>query len=154
MYFTKSTTKAIRKWLKDNGFNVSCRLGNEMVFDPNIDSIIVSKEYDTSADGYFMEFLREYGLTNDFDAITLSILHELGHAETEHLFSEEEWNNDMVIKAEFANQEVIDEREYNYKYWKTNVEFSANLWVIMYVKAFPEKVNQLEDIIEEFYNNN
>lgn len=154
--FTTYTTKAIRKWLKENGFQVGCRLGNEMAFQPYDEDfsnafIVVPKKYDSSLDTYFMKFLRKYGLDNDFDSITLSILHELGHFETEHLFSEDEWTTDAVIKEVVTWKECHTDKELeqvNYQYWHTNTEFSANMWLIMYVKAFADKVQELEDILE------
>lgn len=159
MRFTKQTTKEIRKWLKDNGFAVGCRIGKEMAFQPLDEDtncfIVVPKYYDSSLDTYFMNFLKKYGYKGDFDCITLSILHELGHFETEHLFSKEEWESDSVLKEVICFNPCENDKELeevNYRYWQTPTEFSANLWLIMYVKAFADKVEELENIIDKNYN--
>lgn len=146
--FTPQTTKAIRKWLKENGFHTGCRLGRDMAYEPNENYIIVPRTYDEDLDIYFMKFLRKNGLKNDFDCTTLSILHELGYCETYHLFNEDEWNNDAMIKNVLSMGES-DQEQFIYRYWQTETEFSANNWLIMYVKCFEHKVAELEDILWE-----
>ena len=143
--FDKGTTKALRQWLKENGFAVGLRLGKEWAFEPEENYIIIPRIYDDESDFAFIRFLRSLGLNNDFDCITLSLLHELGHFETMHLFSEEEWENDALIKCVYE-WNATDYEEYLFNYWNTATEYSANTWAVMYVRAFTDKVNELEDI--------
>lgn len=149
MKFTKELIEELNAWLLANGFDLECGVGEELQYDVMINTIIVPLEYDNSLDTYFMNFLRKNGLENNFDAITLSLLHEIGHAETEHLFNRQEWNREAVIKSMLSMTDASIE-EINYGYWSTATELSANLWLIMYVKLFAEKVEQLEEIIESF----
>lgn len=99
MKFTKELIEELNAWLLANGFDLECGIGEELQYDVMINTIIVPLEYDNSLDTYFMNFLRKNGLENNFDAITLSLLHEIGHAETEHLFNRQEWNREAVIKS-------------------------------------------------------
>jgi len=147
MRFTALTTKQIRQWLKDNGFSVGCRLGNEFLYDPTDNYIQVQKNYDDCFDYDFIKCLKKLGLKYDFDCITLSILHELGHHETECDFTEEEWDYDNVYKA-FLQCTIKDQHKLNVKYWECETEKVANEWLVDFVKSNPKQVQDLEDIIE------
>lgn len=150
MKFTKELIEELNVWLLANGFDLECSIGEELQYDAMIDTIIVPFEYDNSLDTYFMKFLRKNGLENNFDAITLSLLHEIGHSQTHHLFTTNEWNSDAVLKTMLVMTDASIE-EINYGYWSTATELSANLWLIMYVKLFAKKVDELERIIESHY---
>lgn len=150
MTITPNTTKAIRKWLASNNFKVGCRLGKEFAYDAELNRIEVASNYDDTNDLDFMAWLRENGLASNYDCITLSILHELGHHETAKYFSEDEWLDCAITKIALANSE-LDTRRLNFAYWNTPVEFSANQWLIMFCKCFPQKVDELEDIVSEIY---
>lgn len=149
MRFEKGLTKELRHWLKDNGFAVGCRWGKEWAFEPEENYITIPKVYDSDSDDDFIHFLRSNGLANDFDCITLSMLHEIGHFETMPYFTNEEWENDALVKCVYELSET-DYSEYLYKYWNTQTEYSANMWAIMYVKAFSSKVEELEDIFGNY----
>lgn len=148
MRFTKETTKAIRKWLKQNGFNTTCVFGSEFEYDPTSNAIHMPKVYDNTFDTDFMKCLRELGLKTDFDCMTLSILHELGHHETEKYFSETEWENCALEKLALEFSETIeDESEFLTYYWNVANEKSANLWLVYYANMFTDKVQELENIL-------
>ena len=149
--FNKKTVKAINKWLKRNGFAAKCVFvkGDELAYDPNDNIILVAKHYLDEPDTFFMRCLRNLGLTGDFDAVTLSILHELGHSQTCPMFTEKEWEKCVVEKFAIAvNTEPMSE-EGLLKYWEVADEYAANNWAVMFVKCFPKKVEKLEKIIEE-----
>lgn len=150
MVITKETTKAIRKWLASNGFKVGCRLGKEFYYEPEENYIAVASNYDDTYDTDFMVCLRRLGLASNFDVITLSILHELGHKETEKYFASNEWENDSVLKAVLPYT-TKSQKRLNFQYWATPTEYSANNWLVMYCKCFPEKVEELEEIVSELY---
>lgn len=145
--FDKTTTKAIRKWLKANGFNVSCRVGKyDLSYAPDLNSICVPYEYDDSLDTYFMKWLRKKGLKCDFDCMTLSLLHEVGHYMTENLFTEEEWDSDNMVK-EALSMGTMKEKDFIFAYWNCPTEYMANMWLISYANTFADKCQELEDII-------
>jgi len=157
MNFTPETTKKLREWLKENNFEVGCRLGKEVAFQPaddfNNSHIIIPKTYDFSLDKFFIEFLKKYGYSDNFEAITLSFLHEIGHFETKHLFNQEEWNTDAFLKMSLGlknNETQEEEKEIVFKYWETSTEFCANMWLIMYTQIFKEKVVKLEKILKKY----
>ena len=148
--FTRKSIKAINKWLKRNGFTTTCRLSNKyaLCYDLDENEILVPPQYDGDKDDLFMKCLRDLKLTSDFDAVTLSILHELGHAQTAHLFTYDEWNGYNIVKGSLAL--VLDENDddFYFKYWEVEDEKAANSWLTMYVNCLPKKVQKLEDIIE------
>lgn len=157
MNFTKITTEKIREWLKENNFKVGCRLSEVMAFQPldafNNAHIMVPKNYDNSIDNFFIDFLKKCGYNDNFEGFTLGVLHEIGHFETNHLFNFEEWYFDYLIKtALFLENSYTEEqkKETLFKYWKTSTEFSANMWTIMYVQVFREKVVKLENLLKKY----
>lgn len=149
--FTKKSIKAINKWLKRHNIYAECKLVNkgDLEFDPNNYTILIPREYDDSFDSPFMKFLRGLGLTSDFDTVTLSILHEIGHAQTTYLFSEKEWRWCAAQKAIWAGLHEGPDEEYLFGYWNFEDELAANNWLVLYTKSFPKKVQKLEDIIAE-----
>ena len=153
--FSKESIKAIRKWIRESGFSVGCRLTEkEFFYDSFQNAIFLPKNYaDEETDPFFKAFLLENGLKNaDLNVITLSILHELGHAETDHLFTEEEWALDTLLKInndENALEKYANAKEYLYTYWNTLTEKSANNWAIMYANTFEMKTEKLNEIVEK-----
>ena len=149
--FTKKSVKAINKWLKKYGFDTECELVNkgDLEFDPNENIILIPRAYDSDYDSEFMKFLRKLGLTADFDPVTLSILHELGHAQTFRLFTNKEWVWCAAQKAVWAGIHEGADEEYLFGYWNFEDELAANNWLVLYTKSFSKKVQKLEDIIAE-----
>ena len=152
--FSKESIKAIRKWIKESGFSVGCRLTEKEFFYDNFqNAIFLPKNYaDEETDPFFKAFLLENGLKNaDLNVVTLSILHELGHAETEHLFTDTEWTFDAMLKIsidENAIDKFANAKEYLYAYWNTLTEKGANNWAIMYANTFETKTQILNEIVE------
>ena len=148
--FTKKSIKAINKWIEKNGLGIECVLKNkgELEYDPNEYVIEVPRNYDSNYDSEFMKFLRGIGLTCDLDAVTISILHELGHAHTEYLFTPKEWKWCNAQKKIWAGLHDGPTEEYLFGYWNIEDELAANNWLVLYTKSFPKKVQKLEDIIE------
>ena len=148
--FTKKSIKAINKWARKHGFNTEYILINkgDLEFDPNENEITVPKAYDSDYDSEFMKFLRNNGLTCNLDAVTISILHELGHAQTVDLFTAREWKWCNAQKKIWAGIHDGPSEEYFFGYWNIEDELAANNWLILYTKSFPKKVQELEDIIE------
>ena len=153
--FTKKSIQKINKWLQKNDFAVKCARIDEEEDDNNLTFIIdfddnmyilTPRWYDEEPDGLFMRCLRDLGLNSDFDSLTLSILHELGHAQTCHLFTKKEWEA-CDKEKEDINEQTGEETFFNY--WKVKNEKAANMWLVMFAECFPKKVQELEDIIGE-----
>ena len=153
-FFTAETNKKIRKWLKASNFKVGFRFGKCIAYEAEDKAITVEREYDATVDEFFVEFLTKNGLTSNCDVVALSILHEIGHFETEHLFTTDEWDMDFLIKETLEqkardNKYEGDVRAYLFEYWRTKTEYAANVWAIMYANTFPEKVEELTKILYE-----
>lgn len=150
--FTKKSVKALNKWLKKNGFATECvyAKNGELEYDPDEDLITIPRRYVSEPDTYFIKCFRALGFTADFDTVTLSILHELGHAQTFHLFTAKEWCACHAKKSILALEADPDDENYYFAYWNVPDELAANNWAVLYTKSFPKKVERLENIIEEF----
>ena len=145
--------KPLNRWLRRYGFEAECVYKKNGVFqyDPNSDVITIPGNYNgDDYDSLFMRFLRSHGLTPDFDAITLSLLHELGHSQTQNLMTDEESEECDVIKSIYAITIDEDSDDFQFKYWEVKDEFMANTWAIMYANCFLNKVQNLENIFEKY----
>ena len=146
----RQTTQAIRQWLKKYNFDSKCQLGNDFECIPDTHTIIVNRNYNSYADTEFMHCLRNLGLKYNFDCITLSVLHELGHSETEHLFSEDDWAICAVQKfVLYDKSSTMPFETYINKYWEIKDEKMANIWLVNYVNNFAENVAELEKNLEK-----
>ena len=148
--FNKETTKLIREWLAKNDFYCSCRLGRCFQYEPTDEYIELPKIYNDAnleIDSVFMKWLRAYGLKTDFDALTMSILHELGHAETllDFFDDDDRLNDSMMIELlRVSDNDYYDDL---WVYWCLPTEKIANLWAIMWANENPEQTQELEDIL-------
>lgn len=140
------TTKLIRQWLKENDFNCGCRLGSEFAYDPCEYFITVSRNYDPQYDSDFMAFLRGLGMKTNFDVLTLSILHELGHFETLDTMSEKEYAKDIAQRENVISY-ITDNHKRNFTYWNLKSEYMANEWLVFFCENYPNKVQELEDMV-------
>ncbi len=147
--FTQKTVRAINRWLKKYGFSTTCDMDKDevMSYCSEGDMIILPEEYDDEPDRLFRKCLRGLGMKTNFDMTTLSILHELGHAQTLPLMTEEESDICDGIKREYAATINEDSDDFQFEYWKVKDELMANKWAVMYADLFPEKVQALEDIL-------
>ena len=149
--FNKKSVKAIQEWLDNNGFCVNCEIDNKILaYAPDSNTILLPRRYDDMPDTLFMRWLRGLGLTADFDTVTLSVLHELGHAQTLGMFTNRESENCDIQKAILAMTIDEDSDDFQFEYWKVKDEAAANTWAVMYTNLFPQKVQNLEDIIEQY----
>ena len=147
MKFTALTTKAIRMWLKENDIECGCRLGGVMSYDDNDNCIYVGRVYDNECDYDFIKCLRGLGLAVDFDCITLSILHELGHWFTYNDFTDRQI--DIYANAVERISNIEDSEKRNKKYWELRVEYVANVWAVEFANEHKKEVQALEDMIYE-----
>lgn len=145
--FTADINKALRVWLKVNGFTCACRFGRTLCYDPDEENraILVPREFDLDLDDLFLKQLTGLGYDGNTPTIVLDFLHEVGHSQTYHLFTEAEIDHSHLLKSLIFEDE--DVAKCMQQYWGTPIENAANLWVVMYVKAFPHKVAALAEIL-------
>ena len=150
--FSKKIIKPLNKWLAQNGFNTECVFEKDGVFqyDPNDNIIIIPGTHIDEPDSLFMKCLRGLGLISDFDTITLSFLHELGHAQTLDLFTDKESAKCDDIKREYQFTIDEDSDDFYLEYWKVKDELLANKWAITYADCFTNKAQKVEDIFGKY----
>lgn len=145
MKLTKETTKNIRHWLGKNNFECTINLGNDFYYNPTNERIVISRNYISTNDYDFIVCLRKLGLLYDFDCITLSVLHELGHFMTENNFTDTQWDKDSEKKEKLSTK--YSGSKLNFIYWSCITEKVANLWLVDFVNNNKELVEDLEELI-------
>ena len=148
--FTPKLNRKLRKWIRDNGFFCTLRYGINLSYQVDTEdaAVLVPHEFDLSKDEWFHEHLSELGYCGEYASIVLDVLHELGHDQTMHLFSGVEIEYSHLLKDMIPPQ--CCDRDRYMQYWNTPIEHAANLWLIMYVKLFPRKVSELEEIFTKY----
>lgn len=149
--FKTKTAKAITKWLEANDFTCICKLDKtEFAYDLWDDEIFIPKEYrDELSDYYFYETLLKMGLKNkNVSVYTLSILHEIGHAETLPFLDEIELTFCNLKADEAEEQKYFTVEEGLTAYWNTPREKMANEWAVKTANEFPEAVADLDEIVK------
>ena len=121
---SRGIIEPLNKWLVHHGFEVECKYSKNGAFqyDPNCDIIIIPGTYDDDPDSLFMKCLRGLGLTSNFDTLTYSFLHELGHSQTTNLFTTKESQECDAIKDFFSIAMDEDDDEFYLKYWEVRDE--------------------------------
>ena len=148
---SKKVITPLNKWLEKNGFATTCEtIKKRMCYQPEEDIIYFPRKFDERGESLFIQCLRDLGLRYDFDNITLSFLHELGHAQTAPLFTTKEWNSFIKVKESQSITLDEDDDRFYLDYWELKDELAANTWAVLYANCFPEKVQKLEDIIGQY----
>ena len=131
------TKEEINKWLKKNGFTTRCVFDKDadLSYSPDEDLIYVPESYNGEPDSLFIRCLRKFGLTSDFDTITLSFLHELGHAQTLHLLTTKESKKCDVLKAMYAVAIDEEDDDFYLKYWEVTCSTKTLTLVIALTKT-------------------
>lgn len=145
----KETRKAINNWLILNDFDCAVIKDDTWEYFPDEELIGIPKKYDNEMDTYFMEFLRELGLMENFDCITLSLLHELGHHETLEILTNEEYETCCLAIDEIGIAFNDNDNKYYHCYWNIPSELMANEWLVNFANANPKICQDLEDAIFE-----
>ena len=114
------------------------------------ENISIPSEYsEPDLDANFMICLRDLGLKYDFDALTLSVLHELGHFCTMEDVTEDDLNNQSCNIVTIQLMEISDNAK-DFAYWLTPIERAANEWLVKYVNKNKAAVEKLENIIASY----
>ena len=150
----------INKFLEE--FDAWCGVGPEFAYwtcDSKIDYSFATPNIGTQ---YFMENLANIAPDIKCDPFLISLLHELGHHETGHMFEEVEdllfrkRKESMAVKLTTASEE--EARDLHFKYFNMPDEYEATMWAVNYMRNNTEKVakfwNELQPAIQEFYKNN
>ena len=151
MDFNKHTTIQLRNWLNSNEFSASCWLGREFEYSPDLDCIYVPLHNNMWCDEEFINHLINMGY-NPAMALTietLSFLHELGHAETNEDFDNDEWNFGVTI-ANMVPLLDIEPEDMMDAYWNSPCEAAANEWLIDFINNDFDAVKELDNIMKKY----
>lgn len=97
---------------------------------------------DAIEDALFEEFLIENGMeANGFPPVVLQFLHELGHSQTIHIFSDDELKYFRFIKHMTSYTE--DTKKFIKTYWAIDDELAANKWAINFINTSCDAVIEL-----------
>lgn len=141
------------KWLINNDItNIDVNLGVDFCYYKDTHIINYSLFLRETCDREFRRFFYEYGCKHSVSVFTISFLHEVGHAMTLAVFTDEECNNliDLVESAQEAihlNPNVEEYFNLDW-YWHMPHEFAANIWAINFINNHFDKVCELEEIVE------
>lgn len=148
MRLTKATKRTIQKWANRNHFDITVVLGNEFEYNSNTNELVIEKLYNTNNDKDFITCLNSLGLNTNVDTIILSILHELGHANTVDNFNDIKWAYDNFIKEHlylfYKNRTTL-----NTIYWNRPTEKVANIWAINYANTHEKELKKLSEKIKK-----
>ena len=145
----------LNAWLEKNGF-IGVKAEENDVFAYNMTKrvIYMGKELESGVEN-FPEFLDKNGCDYAADVLLymLAFLHELGHFNTIHSYSEMELLLFDAMKIVNGRDENLSIKEKAFVYWSVPDEWDANNWEIQYLMNednFPA-LNELYEIMEEIY---
>ena len=150
MKLHKGYIKAINAWLRANHFDTKVFSGDDFYYQNEQENISIPSEYsEPDLDTNFMICLRDLGLKYDFDALTLSVLHELGHFCTMEDVTEDDLDSQSCNIVTIQLMEISDNAK-DFAYWLTPIERAANKWAVKYVNRHKAAVEKLENIIASY----
>ena len=127
-------------------FDCEARLGTDFAYytdDNSISYAIITPEKDETE---FINFAEKLFPDVKANAFIWSILHELGHHETEDDFEDDEWEDYMTLTLLDISNEV---------YFELDIERAATVWAGEYIQSHMEEVtelwNKLQPAIKNFY---
>lgn len=116
-----------------------------------------------STDEWFNEFVEKtfnYTVTNTF---IISVLHEIGHAETENFITDEIYNKCIIEKIKI-NKALETEnnlkkiKALEFKYFDLPDEYEATAWAVEYAREHEQELAEMwQEIckgLQEFYTEN
>lgn len=144
----------LKKWLADNGFNVSVKMNDYFAYDSEENTIWVGKYREEGTES-FPEFLNTHGCdyAETIPLPMLAFLHELGHFHTIHAYSQVELLIFDTMKESNGVEPDLSIKERAFNYWLIPDEMDANMWEIKYLMNednFPA-LNDLFEIFKEIY---
>lgn len=151
----KKITRYLNNWLKENDFECLALYDLDFSFDCINDVIYYSFVVTGHHDELFLKICQEYKPEiGNCDNFILSFFHELGHFETQHLFTEKEWEDYDKLIDSLGNKKDFTDEDY-LKYYKHPIEMEATMWACDYIVSNSDKVEKwwkdVKLLINEFY---
>jgi hypothetical protein len=142
-------------------FECTAKLGNEFTY-CSVDNIIeFTLVFPTQDDKDFLEFAHQLRPQVKADVFLISLMHELGHAETMDEWEDSEYfsmRDEKDIISDSVTQFVISRSEANFQYFNIPDEKRATEWGLDYMINHSQEISSLwhnlQPAILDFYRIN
>lgn len=126
------------KWCQDHGFDVVCEMGTDFQIDLGHNVVYYAPFYcEETEEEYRAEIIKDFPQFANCDLginALIAFFHEIGHAETENEWDEEDWEGFEAWKqTEITNVE----------YFRHPIEWRATEWACNYILEHQEEVGKL-----------
>jgi len=145
---TKLQLKKIEKFINKNICDITLKFDDCFYYDDTTRTIAIQKNYTGEGDNHFIAILKEKGLKGNYNAITLSLMHELGHANTLEYISNKKYDKCNAILDTLYTKGLSDKKFYK-AYYKVYSEKVANTWAIKYINAHEKEIKKLEKLLDK-----
>ena len=138
-------TKVLNDFLAP--FECEARLGTDFAYYTDDSSITYALLVRDESEEAFQKFVEKLFPNIHAPIFLWSILHELGHHETEDEFEDDEWEDYMALTSMDISNEV---------YFELDIERAATVWAGEYIQSHVDEVaelwNKLQPAIKNFYS--
>lgn len=149
-------TTAISEWLHNNNFeNINLSFDRDFGFDIEDKTIYLGTEDCGQVFSFYEDFLSNLGCGwTDLPEPMLAFLHELGHSQTIHTFSEEKLGCFCLIKVFINTYDEYDQpiKDGLFAYWRVADELAACTWEAEFLNNHIEAVLMLIKIFQTYWN--
>lgn len=143
------TMKALKKWTKENGFDVDLCRGTEFQIQLEDSLIYVADEMPEESIPHFTKLCKEFGLEEKFNIRALAFAHELGHEMTDCEFNFFIGLIDNLLRKIFYNFPIYNNLMLNFcyhHYQRLPKERRATEWACNWIKENRKSFKELENI--------
>lgn len=147
---TEKITKALQKFLIDNGFDAVVECDNDFNYYNSSSTITYALIVAKNSAKWIKEFAFSRGLKYDCGDFLLPFFHELGHHETMFLLEDEEEEYTNSVKKTLGSSK----KDY-FTYFNLPDEVMATDWAINYINNNKDKLQklaiELQTLLSEYY---
>jgi len=139
----------LTEWFTNHGFEVEAEMGDEFAVNLNDNTLFWAPYYnEDNAEIYLEEVQKDFPDLECNDVI-FGFFHEIGHVETEDLWTAKEWEE---------YDEFVSLCENIRDYFRHPIEWAATKWACEYILEHEEEIEQfwqdLVKLIKNFYDLN
>lgn len=123
------------EWLHSHDFDIDAEMDNEFSIDLGRNVLHYAPYYDEdNAKVFFEEVQKDFPEIVECDDAILSFFHEIGHAETECEWEDEDWKE---------YDEFVKKCQDNREYFRHPIEWRATEWGCEYILTHTKEVAEL-----------
>ena len=138
---------AFNHWLKKYGFDCRVCGADTDFFWYHNDTISYSFFFPTDAAENWDNLLEELQCQYNLDIFYTAFLHEVGHSNTYHWFSDEEIDEYNELHRQIVEEPSTFADPLDYVYTHLPVEYEASRWAVNYINTYPERVRELVNLV-------